>query len=136
MSSYTLAAEYVADTVALVLYLEKRRSGAVAERIFDAAENGGTIIHIPAMVFAEILYLTEKKRITATLDDAVDLTVKNSASFRELPINSEIVKNAGQITDIPELHDRLIAASAKFLNLELITNDSKIQNSAFVKTIW
>lgn len=135
MSSYTLAAEYVADTVALVLYPERRKSGAIAEQIFDSAVNGATIIHIPVMVFAEILYLSEKKRITATLADAVDLTV-NFANFKELPMICEIVKTASQITDIPELHDRIISASAKFLSLELITNDSKIQNSNFVKTIW
>lgn len=135
MSSYTLAAEYVADTVGLILYLERRKSGAVAEQIFDLAENAATIVHIPAMVFAEILYLSEKKRITATLADAIDLTV-NFANFKELPMSGEVVKAAGQITDVPELHDRIISASAKFLNLELITNDSKIQNSNFVKAIW
>jgi PIN domain nuclease of toxin-antitoxin system len=48
----------------------------------------------------------------------------------------DIIKSAEQITDIPELHDRIISATAKLLNLELITTDTKIQNSAFVKTIW
>ena len=135
MSKNILAAEYVADTVALVLYLEKRKSGAIAEQIFDSAENSATIIYIPAMVFAEILYLSEKKRITATLTDALDL-LKNSPNFKEIPMNGEIIKSAAQITDIPELHDRIISASARLLNLELITNDAKIQNSNFVRTIW
>ena len=40
------------------------------------------------------------------------------------------------ITDIPELHDRLIAATARIHNVELITNDPVIQASAFVRTIW
>jgi predicted nucleic acid-binding protein len=135
MSSYTLAAEYVADTVALVLYLEKRTSGAIAEQIFDSAENASTIVHIPAMVFAEILYLSEKKRISATLTDALDLTA-NFPNFKELPISGDIIETAAQIADIPELHDRIISASARFMNLELITNDAKIQNSNFVQTIW
>lgn len=47
-----------------------------------------------------------------------------------------VVENASQITDIPELHDRLIAATAKSLNLDLITNDPKIQASQFVSTVW
>lgn len=135
MSSYILAAEYAADTVALVLYLEKRKSGASAEQIFDSAENAATIIHIPAMVFAEILYLSEKKRITTTLTDALDL-VKNLSNFKALPMTVEIIESATQITDIPELHDRLISASARYLNLELITKDSKIESSNFVRTIW
>ena len=50
MSPFILAAEYVADTVALVVYLEKRRLGAVSQTIFDSAKNSHTIIHIPANV--------------------------------------------------------------------------------------
>ncbi len=135
MSSFILAAEYVTDTVGLILYLEKRKPGADAERIFDSAENAQTIIHIPAMVFAEILYLSEKKRISANLADVFQL-LQNFPNFKEFPMNSAVIKSAARITDIPELHDRLISATAKHLNLELITNDTKIQNSAFVKTIW
>lgn len=47
-----------------------------------------------------------------------------------------IIETAEQITDIPELHDRLISATARHLNLELITTDAKIQHSAFLKTVW
>ncbi|MGI8638826.1 MAG: type II toxin-antitoxin system VapC family toxin [Pyrinomonadaceae bacterium] len=135
MTNFTLAAEYVADTVGLILYLEKRKSGANAEQIFDAAENASTIIHIPAMVFAEILYLSEKKRISANLTDVFQL-IQNFPNFKEFPMSGNVIKSAAQITDIPELHDRIISATARFLNLELITNDKKIQNSNFAKTIW
>ncbi len=115
MTNFTLAAEYVADTVGLILYLEKRKSGATAEQIFDAAENANTIIHIPAMVFAEILYLPEKKRISANLTDVFQL-IKNFPNFKEFPMNGDVIKSAAQISDIPELHDRLISATAKHLN--------------------
>ena len=135
MSSISLAAEYVADTMAIVLYLENRKSNAIVEQIFDEADNGKITIHVPAIVFAEILYLSEKGRIGLTLAD-VEKHLKKSPNFRETPLNFEIIEQAEQISDIPELHDRLIAATAKFLNLELITNDPKITNSAFVKTIW
>lgn len=135
MTNFTPAAEYVADAVGLILHLEKRKSGRRAEQIFDAAENANTIIHIPAMVFAEILYLSEKKRIFATLTDVFGL-VQNFPNFKEFPLNLDVIKSAAQITDVPELHDRIISASAKLLNLELITNDKKVQSSIFVKTIW
>lgn len=135
MTKLSLAAEYVTDTVGLILHLEKRKSGGRAEQIFDAAENASTIIHIPAMVFAEILYLSEKKRISATLTDVFQL-LQNFPNFKEFPINLDVIKSAIQITDVPELHDRIISATAKLLNLELITNDKKIQSSNFIKTIW
>lgn len=127
--------EYVSDTMAIVLHLEKRKSSPTAKQIMNEAENGNAIVHIPAIVLAEILYLSEKKRISLTLTD-VRNHLKNFSNFRACPLSFEIIEAAEQITDIPELHDRLIAATAKHLNLELITNDPKIQNSAFVKTVW
>jgi len=42
---------------------------------------------------------------------------------------------AFEITDIPELHDRLIAGTARHLNLQLITNDPEILDSAFVNCV-
>lgn len=113
MTNFTLAAEYVTDTVGLILHLEKRKSGAFAEHIFDSAENGQTIIHIPAMVFAEILYLSEKRRIVANLTD-VSALLQNFPNFKEFPLTADVIKSAEQITDIPELHDRIISAVAKF----------------------
>ena len=135
MSPFILAAEYVADTVALIVYLENRRLGADSQAIFDSAENSNTIIHIPAIVFAEILYLSEKQRISINLQDVKNLLQTNS-NFRESPLTQTIIETAAQIIDIPELHDRLISATARHLNLELITTDAKIQNSNFVKTVW
>ena len=135
MSPFILADEYVADTVAIIVYLEKRRLGNDSQLIFDSAENSNTIIHIPAIVFAEILYLAEKQRIKANLQDLKNLLQINS-NFSESPLTQTIIETAEQITDIPELHDRLISATARHQMLELITTDVKIQNSTFVKTVW
>lgn len=127
--------EFVADTMAIVLHLEKRKSGKNVKQILTDAENGNAVVHVPAIVFAEILYLSEKKRIVLTLSDVGNHLFK-FPNFRQQELSFEIVNAAETITDIPELHDRLIAAAAKHLGLELITNDPKIQNSAFVKTVW
>ncbi len=135
MTPFTLAAEYIADTVALVVYLEKRQLGTVSQMIFDSAENSNTIIYIPAIVFAEILYLSEKGRISINLQDVKNL-LQTNPNFREHPLTLEVIETAAQITDIPELHDRLISATVRHSSLELITTDAKIQNSAFVKTVW
>jgi len=135
MNSFTLAAEYVTDTVGLIVYLEKRLLGKHARQIFDSAENAVTIVHVPAMVFAEILYLSEKNRINANLRDVKQL-LQTRPNFREYPLTQAIIETAEQITDVPELHDRLISAVARHLNLELITTDPKINNSNFVTTVW
>lgn len=135
MTSSTLANEFVADTMALVLRIEKRKLGQTAKNIFLAMESGNTVIHVPAMVFAEILYHSEKGRIKCSLADVADY-MKQHSNCREFQFNFAVAETTAQINDIRELHDRLIAGTAKFLNLELITNDPIIQASSFVKTIW
>ncbi len=38
--------------------------------------------------------------------------------------------------DVPELHDKIIVSTAKYLNVPLITKDRSIQNLLFVRTVW
>lgn len=52
---------YCTDTMAYVLFLEKRKMPPKIKAIFENAEKGFTEILIPAMVIAEIAYLAEKK---------------------------------------------------------------------------
>lgn len=135
MSSASLASEYVADTMALVLHLENRRSSTTVTTIFNEADQNRITIHIPAIVLAEIFYLFERGRISIGIA-AVEAHIVSHHNYRQIPLDLAVIKNAQNITDIPELHDRLIASTANFCGLELITNDAKIQNSAFVQTIW
>lgn len=135
MSNVTLSDEYVTDTMALVLHLENRKSSQTVGTIFKSADQGKTAIHIPAMAFAEILYLSERRRIRLDLF-GVEKHLDRFPAYKVSPMTFEIVRNAGQITDIPELHDRLIAATAYTSSLQLITNDPKIQASTFINTVW
>lgn len=135
MSNSTLKSNYVTDTMAIVLYLEQRRSSQLVRRIFESAQRAELSIHVPAIVLAEILYLSEKGRITASPTDMNQLFSTNAA-FKEAHLTSGVVAAAAQITDVPELHDRLIAGTARFLGLSLITNDPRIQTSRFLTTVW
>lgn len=126
---------YVADTVALVLRLEKRTMGAAVEQAFQEIEQQRAQLLLPAMVFAEIMYLSGRKRITATLAD-VETYVTAQPSCMAAPLTLEIVKAAQTINDIPELHDRLIAATAVHHKAILLTNDVTISASTHVQTLW
>jgi hypothetical protein len=53
----------------LVLRIEQRRLGAAVRPIFEAAEAGRATVHVPAMVFAEIQYLSEKQKRDISLDN-------------------------------------------------------------------
>jgi predicted nucleic acid-binding protein len=127
---------YVTDTIGLTRYLaDSVKLGNNARALFEEADTGNCIILIPAMVLMEIMYLSEKNRIATTLPDIIDL-VKDSINYQIYPINTGVVLKAKEITDIPELHDRIIAGTAAMLCLKLITKDETIGESTFVETIW
>lgn len=121
--------------MALVLWLEKRKMPIKAKEKFLLAEKGETEILIPALVFAELAYLSENNRIDATLEEAERMLSKNK-NIREYPMTYKTVRNTFEIDDIPELHDRLISAAAKELGIRIISNDPEIEQSVHVHTVW
>ncbi len=127
--------EFVTDTVGLVLRIERRRLGPAAKSIFDLAESEKAIIYVPGLVLAEILYLSERQRISISFGEALEY-LRQHLNYKEYPMSFAVIRSAAEITDIRELHARLIAATARLLDLDLITNDQTIQASAFVRTVW
>lgn len=104
MNISTPGSEFVADTVAIILRLEGRKMGATAETIFDGVELGNVTVYVPGIALAEILYLSEKKRISASLLD-VSNYLQRFPNCKEYPMGLAVISAASQINDIPELHD-------------------------------
>jgi len=102
----------------------------MSQQAFLSADKAQSTIIIPVIVLMEVLYLFEKNRIDISLFQTEDLLRSQNYQFE--PLGLEILKPATEITDISELHNRLIAATAKYLDLPLITNDSVIRASEFV----
>ena len=116
---------YVADTQALVKFMTGQQViNQKTHYIFLSADRGKCVIIIPAVVLMEVLYLGEKNRIPVNLIHTEALM--KSQNYQVEPLTFEIIKTASEIDDIPELHDRLIAATARYLNLPIITNDPVI----------
>ena len=132
---YILMNNYVADTMAIVLYLEKRKLPAQIKLIFNNAVEGKINIYISAISLMEIGYLSEKQRIEIQLSSVTEFAKANDNFFLQ-SLDTEIVAEAFKIKTIPELHDRLIAATAIHLKATLITNDPLIQLSQSVNTVW
>ena len=127
--------KYVTDTQALVKFLNgKKVINATIDAIFKNTDQGKNIIVIPSVVIFEIGYLHEKRRIPISIEDIKDI-LEDSINYVEEKLSIDIIESAFQITDIPELHDRLIAGTARYLNLPLITNDPVILASKFVKSV-
>jgi predicted nucleic acid-binding protein len=126
---------FVVDTMALILFLERRKLPLQVMSIFEKADKRECTLYIPAMVLAEVGYLSEKNRIDIGLAQ-IERYMAGNKYIQPYNITFTTIKETFTITDIPELHDRIIAATAKELGIPLITNDPKIQASSFVKTIW
>jgi PIN domain nuclease of toxin-antitoxin system len=127
--------KYIIDTQALVKFINGVKViNSSIDAILKKADKGENIIIIPSTVLFEIAYLNEKGRIPVTLEN-VSKIIDNAINYVEEKLSKEIIKASFEIKDIPELHDRLIAGTARFLDLPLITNDPIILNSKFVKCV-
>ncbi|MCD4654407.1 PIN domain-containing protein [bacterium] len=127
--------DYLADTVAVIRHFSKTgRMGKNARSIFEKTDNGLNTIWISAISIAEIMYLSEKNRINLNLNQFRS-TVEDLDNYKILNLSMEIVLIASEIPSL-ELHDRLIVASAKYLNIPIITCDAKISNQNDVVVLW
>jgi PIN domain nuclease of toxin-antitoxin system len=127
--------DYVADTVAIVRHLRQKRLGKQAARIFREADAGQHTIAISSITLMEILYLSEAKRIDVRLPEVINLTLA-STNYAIVPIDADIVLTAATIDDVPELHDRILVATASSLGVPLLTSDRVIAGSKHAQVIW
>lgn len=127
--------KYVIDTQALIKFLN---GVTVINKEIDAilkkTDEGDNVIVVPAVVIFEVGYLHEKNRIPISVKD-IENIISDSVNYMEEALTLDIIKSAFEITDIPELHDRLIAGTARYLDIPLITNDPVILRSAFLQCV-
>ena len=129
----------VADTHAVIWYLfADERLSATARTTIEEAAAGGDQIAFSSITLAEIIYLSEKGRIDpATLDRLLTAVDREDAVLIEVPFDRHVAQALRKVerTQVPDLPDRIIAATALHLGLPLISRDRKIQLSD-VNTIW
>ena len=129
----------VADTHAAIWYLfdDKRLSGTAGDFIDQAAEAGGRIA-VSSITLAEIVYLIEKNRILANvyLDLRAALADPEHV-FKETPFTADVVEAMRRVprSDVPDMPDRIVAATAIYLDVPVISRDGRIRASR-VQTIW
>ena len=130
----------VADTHTIIWYLrspEKLSTNAV--NALDNALNNSESIFISAISLVEMNYLVEKNRIpTSSLEQLLQLIDDPLVNLVVIPLDTPVAKAFTQIPRkiVPEMGDRIIAATALYLGLPLVTKDHKISNLSNIQIVW
>ena len=128
----------VADTHAPIWYaFDDPRLSTTARHWIEMAEVDDHRIAVSSMSLIEIAYLVEKGRVDPrTLERVEDLLIDGRLFF-EVPVTRRIAKSMRSIPrhEVPDMPDRIIAATAVHLGVPLISRDGKIRASS-VTTIW
>ena len=127
--------EYLADTVAVIRHFAKcGHIGKRAKAILEGGDRGENVICISVMSIAEIMYLAERNRIPLNLS-AIRTNLAKLDNYKIINLDFDIVEVASGIGKL-ELHDRLIAASAKYLGIPILTSDEDIKKAGVIDVIW
>jgi PIN domain nuclease of toxin-antitoxin system len=128
--------EFLADTVAIIRHLRQHPAlGRQAARILDKADAGQHHIYLSAISLMEVLYLAEAKKINLPLNELINY-VQSSTNYSIVPMDTDIVQAALGVDDVPEIHDRIIVATAKHLDVPVLSSDGVMTASAHVDVIW
>jgi PIN domain nuclease of toxin-antitoxin system len=110
--------------------------GRAASAFIDATIINGDHIGLSAISLAEMVYLIEKGRIPAhALDDILAAIADPKAVLQQVPLDDSIVLKMRTVSrqDIPDLPDRIIAASAQFYGVPLLSRDARIRSSTITR---
>ena len=129
----------VLDTHAVVWYLlDSDRLPQKAYSLIDGALAGGAPAYISSISLIEIVYLTERGRIAPGAFEKIGNELQQETpAFRIVSVDFGIAKALREIPRIavPDMPDRIIAGTALYLKLPLITRDRRL-TALGIRTIW
>jgi PIN domain nuclease of toxin-antitoxin system len=129
----------VADTHAVVWYLtgSPRLSPAALHSMHETAASGAPIF-VPTICLVEIVYLVEKRRLPETARARLTEHLgRPDADLKLTPLDWAVADALARVPrdQVPDMPDRIIAATALQLGLPLVTRDGRIRVSN-IETIW
>jgi PIN domain nuclease of toxin-antitoxin system len=137
---YRTMSAVIADTHALIWYFHSPdKLSPEAVIALDSAVNSSHPIYLSTISIVEITYLVEKNKIPAiALDQLLQSLTDPSVNLTAIPLNTSVARALTQIPRIivPEMGDRIIAATALYLGLPLVSKDLKIRELSIIQTIW
>ncbi len=129
----------ILDTHTVIWYLSvpEKLSQAALSAIDTACELEAPL-YISAISLVEIIYLGEKRRISQEAATAIIEALTGDIRFVIVPLDETVACTLASIPrdSIPDMPDRIIAATAKMVNAPLVTKDRLILAANIVATIW
>ncbi len=127
---------FVADTHALWWYLRSpERLSPAASAVFRLAETSEATIVVPAITVAELYFLSVKLGEPLAPSDLLE--VLNDVDGIELSdLGRAQLEKLDLFPEIPEMHDRLLAAESAALDAPVVTRDETLRASLQVQTVW
>jgi len=127
----------VADTHSLIWFLmEPSRLSPAADAALRGAVASG--IHLSAISIVEVVYLVEKSRLPQTALERIRAELAApSTALRVVALDLAVAAKLASVlrTEVPDMPDRIVAATALHLGLPLVSRDRRIRASS-VETVW
>jgi PIN domain nuclease of toxin-antitoxin system len=129
----------VADTHTALWHLfDDGRLSAAAGAVISEAATARRKIAVSTVSLAEVVYLIEKNRLPpSAYEELTEALVDPEHVFTEAVFTVSIVQAMRQVSraEVPDMPDRIVAATAVYFGVPVISRDSRIR-AASLKTLW
>lgn len=131
--------DVMADThiVLWLLYEPSKLSPAALSAVQTATTSG--VLYISAITLVEVCYLVEKKgfQYPNAVNDLFAVVTDPNEPIRVLPVTIDVARAVQQVPriEVPEMPDRIVAATAVAHRLPLVSADADHRGSAALKSL-
>jgi len=131
--------DVLADTHSIVWFLfDPPRLSSAADRALNVASQSGRVF-ISAITLVELNYLAGKASFpySGVLPRLIALATDPNEPIEVLPLTLAVAQAIDQVprSEIADMPDRIVAATAVAHQLPIVSADSDIQGSASLKTL-